>query len=409
VIGQSERPETIIIPVSSLGNVPEVRKQILQNTLTDELKKYFRIVPQEKYQQVLEQVFEELEYEECSEDTCIMRVQEMLQVENVFNLQIIGEGTDSQLNLKWITLDEKKNVEDYCQGCGTRDLRKMIGGLVERLVEESEIEPVLVVSNDENELKKQREEELRIKREDELRKQKEDEKRRLREIELNKKKEEKEELKRKEEEELKKKQEDESNRKVMNPYFKSRKLSFFVGGCQINLSPKLISSPDNSSMKVSDVKFSGFSIETKYFLNDKLLINGDFCSGSPTVVTNEAETVKGEILSGVTNNTSVSLNYGWNFTSFSIYAGGGISSHATKIEYIDPISKLNQKFDINRLYPNMNFGFEYIGLYNELFYIVNLGVDISFGTKSLEISNNNNEYEINGRSIWRLNLGTSFK
>ena len=134
LFGQSERPETIIIPVSSLGDVPEVRKQILQNTLTDELKKHFRIVPQEKYEQVLEQVFQELEYEECSEYTCIMRVQEMLQVENVFNLQIIGEGDDTQLNLKWITLDEKKNEEDYCEGCGTRELRKMIGGLVEKLV-----------------------------------------------------------------------------------------------------------------------------------------------------------------------------------------------------------------------------------------------------------------------------------
>ena len=134
VIGQSERPETIIIPVSSLGNVPEVRKQILQNTLTDELKKHFRIVPQEKYEQVLEQVFQELEYEECSEDTCIMRVQEMLQVENVFNLQIIGEGKDSQLNLKWITLDEKKNETDYCEGCNTKKLNDKVRGLVEKLV-----------------------------------------------------------------------------------------------------------------------------------------------------------------------------------------------------------------------------------------------------------------------------------
>ena len=108
VIGQSERPETIIVPVSSLGDVSEVRKQILQNTLTDELKKHFRIVPQEKYEQVLEQVFEELEYEECSEDTCIMRVQEMLQVENVFHLQVIGEGQDTQLSLSWRTLEEKR-------------------------------------------------------------------------------------------------------------------------------------------------------------------------------------------------------------------------------------------------------------------------------------------------------------
>jgi len=134
LFGQSERPETIIIPVSSLGDVSEVRKQILHNTLTNELKKHFRIVPQEKYEQVLEQVFEELEYEECSEDTCIMMVQEMLQVENVFNLQVLGEDKDTQLNLTWRTLDEKKNEEDYCEGCGTRELRKMIGVLVEKLV-----------------------------------------------------------------------------------------------------------------------------------------------------------------------------------------------------------------------------------------------------------------------------------
>ena len=77
LFGQSERPETIIIPVSGIGDVSKTRKLILQNTLTDELKKHFRIVPQEKYKQVLEQVFEELEYEECTEDTCIMRVQEI--------------------------------------------------------------------------------------------------------------------------------------------------------------------------------------------------------------------------------------------------------------------------------------------------------------------------------------------
>ena len=129
-----ERPESIVIPVSSLGEVSTVRKQILQNTLEDELKSHFRLVPQEKYEQVLEQVFEELEYEECSEDTCIMRVQEMLQVENVFNLQIIGEGKDSQLNLKWITLNEKKNETDVCLGCGTFQLNDKVRGLVEKLV-----------------------------------------------------------------------------------------------------------------------------------------------------------------------------------------------------------------------------------------------------------------------------------
>jgi len=61
VIGQSERPETIIIPVSSMGDVSDTRKQILQNTLENELKTHFRLVPQQKYEEVQEKVFEELE------------------------------------------------------------------------------------------------------------------------------------------------------------------------------------------------------------------------------------------------------------------------------------------------------------------------------------------------------------
>ncbi len=120
LFGQSsERPETIVIPVSSLGEVSEVRKQILQNTLEDELKSHFRLISQEKYEEVLEKVFEELDYKECNEDQCIVMIQEMLQVENVFHLQVLGEGQDTQLSLSWRTLDEKRKEEEFCEGCRT--------------------------------------------------------------------------------------------------------------------------------------------------------------------------------------------------------------------------------------------------------------------------------------------------
>ena len=76
LFGQSsERPETIVIPVSSLGEVSEVRKQILQNSLEDELKSHFRLISQERYEEVLEKVFEELDYKECNEDQCIVMIQ----------------------------------------------------------------------------------------------------------------------------------------------------------------------------------------------------------------------------------------------------------------------------------------------------------------------------------------------
>ena len=144
--GQStERPETIVIPVSSLGEVSEVRKQILQNTLEDELKFHFRLISQERYEEVLEKVFEELDYKECNEDQCIVMIQEMLQVENVFHLQVIGEGSDTQLSLSWRTLDEKRKEEEFCEGCGTGQLRKMIGGLVRELLGKSVVEKQVVV------------------------------------------------------------------------------------------------------------------------------------------------------------------------------------------------------------------------------------------------------------------------
>ncbi len=147
LFGQSERPESIVIPVSSVGDVSDTRKIILQNTLEDELKTYFRLVPQDRYEEVQEKVFEELEYQECTEDQCIMMIQEMLQVENVFHLQVIGEGSDTQLSLGWRTMDEKKKETDICLKCGTFQLNDKVRGLVQKLVGGKKVveKPVVVV------------------------------------------------------------------------------------------------------------------------------------------------------------------------------------------------------------------------------------------------------------------------
>jgi len=130
----SERPKTIVVPVSVIGEVPDSRKQILQKTLEDELKTHFRLIPQDQFDRVQDKVFEELDYEECTEDQCIVMIQEMLQVENLFHLQVISDEGDTQLSLKWVNLDEKRVEEDYCEGCKTRELRKRVGGLVDELV-----------------------------------------------------------------------------------------------------------------------------------------------------------------------------------------------------------------------------------------------------------------------------------
>jgi len=131
-----ELPETIVIPTSILGDVSETRKQILQNTLEGELKNYFKIISQERFEEVQEKVFEELEYEECTEDQCIVMIQDILQVENVFHLQIIGEEGDTQLSLSWRNLDEKKRENEFCEGCKTKQLNNKIKQMVGKFVKQ---------------------------------------------------------------------------------------------------------------------------------------------------------------------------------------------------------------------------------------------------------------------------------
>ena len=92
------------------------------------------MISQERFEEVQQKVFEEMEYDECTEEQCIVMIQEMLQVENVFHLQVLGEGDDTQLSLSWRTLDEKRKETDVCMGCGTFQLNEKVGGLVEKLV-----------------------------------------------------------------------------------------------------------------------------------------------------------------------------------------------------------------------------------------------------------------------------------
>ena len=75
-----------------------------------------------------------MEYEECTEDQCIMMIQEMLQVENAFQLSLIAEDSDTQISLTWTDLDQKRVEEDFCEDCKTKQLRNSISKLVDKLL-----------------------------------------------------------------------------------------------------------------------------------------------------------------------------------------------------------------------------------------------------------------------------------
>ena len=134
VISQSEKPQTIIIPTGSLGEMSKIRIKILEKTLESKLDDYFAIVPKELFEEAQEQAFQEMDSDECTEDQCILMIKEILQIENAFKMDLLSEDGDTQISITWNDQDQKRVEEDYCEGCKTKELRLMIGGLVDKLV-----------------------------------------------------------------------------------------------------------------------------------------------------------------------------------------------------------------------------------------------------------------------------------
>ena len=149
-----QKPEGIVLPVAILGEVSDVQRKILQNTLNETITTKFRIVPQERFEEAQEQAFQELDYEQCTEDQCIMLIQEMLQVEHLFQLEVIAEGQMVQLNLKLVTLYEKKNKTNFCEKCSTRQLSDKVRLLTLSLLEEVDTSDMEVVFTDPPDIKK---------------------------------------------------------------------------------------------------------------------------------------------------------------------------------------------------------------------------------------------------------------
>ena len=83
----------------------------------------------EGFSEKAEEVFKELDYDECTEDQCIRLIQELLQVENLFKIQLVNDEGDIQVSLTFIDLDKKLVKTDFCEGCKTSELIGMINSL----------------------------------------------------------------------------------------------------------------------------------------------------------------------------------------------------------------------------------------------------------------------------------------
>lgn len=135
-IESNVKKEAIIAPLSSLGNISNIEKKIFWNALNEGVSKYFLVASNDRFEKAQEQAFQELEYDECTEDQCIMIIQELLQVPYFFQLEVINEKNNIQLSLKLNTLDGKVTKTDFCIECNSIQLSKKIINLSEKVFQE---------------------------------------------------------------------------------------------------------------------------------------------------------------------------------------------------------------------------------------------------------------------------------
>ena len=113
-------------------SVSDSRKQILLNTLDDELSQYFDVSPPTN-----------------------VSSQDLPVVSNVYQLQIIEEDRDTQLSLRWTSGKERKVETILCGGCKTIELNGKLVSLVEKIVGKK-VKPILFkkeINNSEQNIK----------------------------------------------------------------------------------------------------------------------------------------------------------------------------------------------------------------------------------------------------------------
>ena len=129
----SEKPDAALTPVGALGDISEIEKRVLFFRLQSELSKHYRLVPQEEYARAEERAFRELEAAKCTEEQCIRRIQDILQVERLFVLQVIRERTFTQIVLTLVRRADKIVRDDTCESCSIAQLHGRVEALVGQL------------------------------------------------------------------------------------------------------------------------------------------------------------------------------------------------------------------------------------------------------------------------------------
>ena len=135
-----EKEMAALAPMGALGEFTEMEKQIIFNSLQESLSTHYVLASQKSFEATMTQAFEELDFDECTEDQCFALIQQILQVDNLFLFNMTREGNFTQLSLTRVDLDSQRLVRtSSCVECNIEQLNNNVNELVLKIFEEDQI------------------------------------------------------------------------------------------------------------------------------------------------------------------------------------------------------------------------------------------------------------------------------
>ena len=132
-----EKQKACLAPMGALGEFSEMEKQIIFNSLQESLSTHYILSSQKAFEEAQNQAFDELEYDECTEEQCFALIQQILQVDNLFLFNMTREGNFTQFSLTRVDLDSQRLVRtSFCENCNIKQLNNNVDHLVLKIFEE---------------------------------------------------------------------------------------------------------------------------------------------------------------------------------------------------------------------------------------------------------------------------------
>ena len=131
-----EKQKACLAPMGALGDISEIQKQIIFNSLQESLSTQYILASQKAFEAAQTQAFDELEYDECTEEQCFALIQQILQADNLFLFNMTREGNFTQLSLTRVDLDSQRLVRTaFCEDCNIKQLNNNVDELVLKIFE----------------------------------------------------------------------------------------------------------------------------------------------------------------------------------------------------------------------------------------------------------------------------------